>query len=59
MFLRFWIDGSLGDAVPGGDTNVAAWLPEMFWPVWGAALALATYAYAVRRRERCERCGTR
>jgi hypothetical protein len=59
MFLRFWIDGTLGDAVPGGDTNVAAWLPEMFWPVWGAALALATYAYAVRRREPCERCGTR
>jgi len=45
--------------VPGDDVNVAAWLPEMFWPLWGAALALATYAYAVRRREPCGRCGRR
>ncbi|WP_156043697.1 NYN domain-containing protein [Cellulomonas sp. URHE0023] len=59
MLLRFWLDGTLGDAVPGGDANVAAWLPEMLWPLWGAALALATYAYAVRRREPCGRCGSR
>ena len=57
MFLRFGWDGTLGDAVPGDDSNIAAWLPEMFWPLWGVALALATYAYAVRRREPCERCG--
>ncbi|SEG91883.1 hypothetical protein SAMN05444920_107379 [Nonomuraea solani] len=27
-----------------------AWLPECFWPVWGAALATATIAYHLRRR---------
>lgn len=27
-----------------------AWLPECFWPLWGAALAAATLAYDLRRR---------
>jgi hypothetical protein len=27
-----------------------AWLPELFWPLWGAALATATTAYYRRRR---------
>ena len=26
-----------------------AWLPECFWPVWGAALATATVSYRRRR----------
>jgi hypothetical protein len=32
-------------------------LPEMLWPLWGAALAAATLAYHLRRRGRCARCG--
>ncbi|MFF4196843.1 hypothetical protein [Nonomuraea sp. NPDC001831] len=28
-----------------------AWLPECFWPVWGAALATAAVCYHRRRRE--------
>ncbi|MGI5488934.1 hypothetical protein [Microtetraspora malaysiensis] len=27
-----------------------AWLPECFWPIWGAALATATISYHLRRR---------
>ncbi|MGV9304959.1 hypothetical protein ACWDLG_16425 [Nonomuraea sp. NPDC003727] len=34
-----------------------AWLPECFWPVWGAALAAAALAYGLRRRGRCAHCG--
>ncbi|MEV2267010.1 hypothetical protein [Nonomuraea africana] len=33
-----------------------AWLPECFWPLWGAALAAAALAYHLRRRGRCARC---
>ena len=32
-------------------------VPEFFWPVWGAALGLATLAYHLRRRGRCPHCG--
>ncbi|NUP03749.1 MAG: hypothetical protein HOW59_38080 [Nonomuraea sp.] len=28
-----------------------AWLPECFWPIWGAALATATVSYRLRRRD--------
>ncbi|GAA0925497.1 hypothetical protein [Nonomuraea longicatena] len=31
-------------------TEWGAWLPELFWPIWGAALATATVAYYRRRR---------
>lgn len=31
--------------------------PELLWPIWGVALAGATFAYYLRRRERCKRCG--
>lgn len=36
-----------------------AWflLPQMLWPVWGAALAAATLAYYLRRRGPCDYCG--
>ncbi|MFS1305306.1 hypothetical protein [Streptosporangium longisporum] len=34
-----------------------AWLPETFWPVWGAALAAAALAYHLRRRPGCPHCG--
>ncbi|WP_433539906.1 hypothetical protein ACQP10_26055 [Streptosporangium sandarakinum] len=30
-------------------TEWGAWLPECFWPVWGAALATATVCYHLRR----------
>lgn len=50
MFVRFGVTGSFGDTFPGENDDVAAWLPEMFWPVWGIALAAATYAYWLRRR---------
>ncbi len=57
MFLRFGVSGGFGANFPGGNGDVAAWLPEMFWPLWGAALAAAAWAYAVRRRGRCATCG--
>ncbi|MFC7100961.1 hypothetical protein ACFQQB_11090 [Nonomuraea rubra] len=28
-----------------------AWLPECFWPIWGAALATATVSYHLRRKD--------
>lgn len=30
---------------------------HIFWPLWGVALAVATYAYYVRRRGPCLECG--
>lgn len=52
MFVRFGVAGEFGDNFPGENDDIAAWLPEMFWPLWGAALAAATYAYWLRRRGR-------
>ena len=57
MFVRFGLTGQFGANFPGENRDVAAWLPEMFWPLWGAALAAATYAYWLRRRGRCQSCG--
>ncbi|RAN95311.1 hypothetical protein GAR05_04576 [Micromonospora saelicesensis] len=31
--------------------------PMLLWPVWGVALGVATYAYHLRRRGACRRCG--
>lgn len=31
--------------------------PTLLWPFWGVALAAATFAYYLRRRERCQYCG--
>lgn len=31
--------------------------PTLLWPFWGIALGAATYAYYLRRRGRCQRCG--
>lgn len=58
MFLRFGLAGEFGDNFPGGNDDVAAWLPEMFWPLWAAALAAAAYAYRLRRRGSCARCSS-
>ena len=51
MFVRFKAADRFGEYFPGTEDDVAAWLPEMFWPVWGVALAAATYAYVLRRRD--------
>jgi hypothetical protein len=51
MFVRISAGGLAGDAFPfEGSADVAAWLPELFWPLWGAALAVASYTYEARRR---------
>ncbi|WP_433363031.1 hypothetical protein [Streptosporangium sp. CA-115845] len=34
-----------------------AWLPECFWPVWGAALAIATVCYYERRKSDEQQAG--
>lgn len=56
MFVRFGLAGELGDNFPGGGEDVAAWLPEMFWPLWAVGLAAAAYAYWLRRRGNCRYC---
>ena len=40
-----------------GGENWGATAPGLLWPLWGAALGAATYAYYLRRRGRCNRCG--
>jgi hypothetical protein len=47
-FWRMLLAGHLSD-LPGADQDWAAWAPELLWPAWGVALAVATLAY---RRER-------
>ena len=32
-------------------------LPHLLWPLWGVALAVAAYAYKLRRRGACADCG--
>lgn len=51
MYIRLLIKGEFETKDP------AAWAPELAWPVWGAALGAAAYAYYLRRRGRCRRCG--
>jgi hypothetical protein len=44
----------------GYDIEWEAWgmyAPQMFFPLWGAALGAATLAYHLRRRGRCGACG--
>jgi hypothetical protein len=53
MFVRFVVTQSFADTFPGSSDDIATWLPEMFWPVWAAALALAAYAYRLRRLPAC------
>ena len=47
-FWRMLLAGELS-TVPGVTSDWAAWGPELFWPVWGAALAVACLAYLGRR----------
>lgn len=49
--LSFWrlvLTGHLSE-VPGATSDWAAWAPELLWPVWGVALAVACLAYLARR----------
>jgi hypothetical protein len=51
FFVRAVLTGAgLTGAPSGADEQVAAWLPEMFWPLWSLALAGATFGYRERRR---------
>ncbi|MEV4115673.1 hypothetical protein [Nonomuraea sp. NPDC049695] len=43
-YIRWTIAGRFALAEWG------AWLPECFWPIWGAALAAAAVSYRLRRR---------
>ena len=49
--LSFWrmIFAGYLWTVPGATSDWAAWAPEMLWPLWGAALAVACLAYLGRR----------
>ncbi|MEU6138280.1 hypothetical protein [Nocardioides sp. NPDC047086] len=49
--LSFWRMVLAGDlwAVPGATSDWAAWAPELLWPLWGVALAVACLAYRGRR----------
>ena len=58
MFVRLRISGGLADVFPRGTSDLAAWIPEMFWPLWSLSLAATAYAYWLRRRGRCATCGT-
>ena len=59
MFVRMAILGTfkLGDNPVTFTENWAALWPELFWPMWGVALALAALAYHYRTRGRCPQCG--
>lgn len=49
--LSFWrlvLTGHLAE-VPGATEDWAAWAPELLWPIWGVALAVACVAYGTRR----------
>lgn len=49
--LAFWrlvLVGEISET-PGAVEDWAAWVPELFWPLWGVALAVAGIAYAARR----------
>lgn len=48
MYIRKMIAGvQIGP--PGAEMELGAWLPEMLWPLWAAALTVAALAYLLRR----------
>ncbi|UUZ61397.1 hypothetical protein [Nocardioides sp. B-3] len=49
-FWRLMWTGQITD-IPGNEADWAAWVPELFWPLWGVALAVVGLAYAVRRAQ--------
>ncbi|MCU0484124.1 MAG: hypothetical protein MUC54_07650 [Chloroflexi bacterium] len=53
MFIRLLATGRLYDVfspLQGIEGSWAAIAPELLWPAWGAALAIAAYAYRRRRQ---------
>lgn len=55
MFIRLAVTGVFEEFFGSG--NPATYVPELFWPLWGLALAAAALAYYYRRRDRCKYCG--
>ena len=49
--------GLMNTQLPLDGDNWAINAPGILWIVWGAALGAATYAYYLRRRTTCARCG--
>lgn len=49
--------GLMNTQLPLDGDNWALNGPGILWVVWGAALGTATYAYYLRRRTTCARCG--
>jgi hypothetical protein len=49
--------GLMNTQLPTSADNWAVNLPGVLWVLWGAALGTATYAYYLRRRTACRRCG--
>ncbi|WP_153504006.1 hypothetical protein [Cumulibacter manganitolerans] len=50
-FVRVMLQGEGIPMAPrGAESQWGAWLPEMVWPLWAGALAVAALAYAERRR---------
>jgi hypothetical protein len=49
--------GLMNSQLPLDGDNWAINAPGILWIVWGAALGTATYAYYLRRRTACSRCG--
>jgi hypothetical protein len=52
-FVRSVLVGQM----PFGTSDWGVVGPTLLWPVWGAALGVATLAYHYRRRGRCATCG--
>jgi hypothetical protein len=50
--------GLMNTQLPLDGDNWALNGPGILWIVWGAALGTATYAYYLRRRTTCRRCGS-
>ncbi|MEU9889359.1 hypothetical protein [Sphaerisporangium sp. NPDC051011] len=56
------ITGGIGIMTSPELVNMTGYSPvliatHMLWPLWGVALAVATYAYYLRRRGACRTCG--
>jgi len=49
--------GLMNAQLPTSADHWAVNLPGVLWVVWGAGLGAATYAYYLRRRTTCRRCG--
>jgi hypothetical protein len=57
--ITIWSDyDQMAHAAAGSGQDVRIVVgPTLLFPVWGAALAVATLAYTYRRRGRCKACG--